>query len=174
MIRPALLWPLLLAAGSLTTVVGAGRVRAAEARLDSASMRLELATQKARELADLSGKQQRVATRERPRQDVLALLNSVMAEAGVPSSSFRSLEVEADVAVRLGTGAEAGRYRRQSLSLLLEKLSPAQLGTFLEIWQGRQGLWIPTRFELTHVSDPRGPQNLYSARILVTATYLDS
>ncbi|MEE8468531.1 MAG: hypothetical protein V3T22_08755 [Planctomycetota bacterium] len=174
MIRPALFWPLLLAAGSLTTVIGAGRVRAAEARLHSAAMRLEQATQKAHELAYLSAKQERVGTRERPRQDVLALLNSVMAEAGVASSSFRSLEVEADVAVRLGTGAETGRYRRQSLSLVLERLSPAQLGAFLEIWQARQGLWIPTRFELTHVRDPRGPQNLYSARILVTATYLDN
>ena len=174
MIRPVLFWPLLLAAGSLMTVVGAGRVRSAEARLDSAVMRLELTTQKAQELAVLVGKQERVGTRERPRQDVLALLNSVTAEAGVPSSSFRSLDVEADVAVRLAGGGEIGRYRRQSLSLVLEKLSPAQLGTFLEIWQSRQGLWIPERFELTHVSDPRGPQNLYSARILVTATYLDS
>lgn len=174
MIRPALFWPLLLAAGSLTTVIGAGRVRAAEARLGSAAMRLERATQKAREFFDLSGKQERVGIRERPTQDVLALLNSVMAQAGIPSSSFRSLDVEADVAVRIGTGGETGRYRRQSLSLVLEKLSPVQLGAFLEVWRARQGLWIPTRFELTHVRDPREPQNLYSARILVTATYLDS
>jgi len=137
-------------------------------------MRLEQVAHKTRELADLSGKQERIGTQERPRQDVLALLNSVMAEAGVPSASFRSLDVEADVAVRIGTGAEAGRYRRQSLSLVLERLSPAQLGAFLEIWRARQRLWIPTRLELTHVRDPRAPQNLYSARILVTATYLDS
>ena len=171
-LRPILAWPLGVLLGALVLAVGTRRLDAAERALDGSRQRLHKARGQALELSRLSSRQERVAVQERPRQDVIALVNSVLAECGIPSTSFQRLDVESDVAVTTADGPAPGRYRRQSLTLVLQRLTTRQLGAFLAEWRDRQAVWTPTRLELTHVREARSSGDLYTASILITATYL--
>lgn len=172
MIRPTLTWVLLLTTCSLATALCAQRLRSADAAATSGAARLATARAQVEELTALAARAERVALDERPKQDVLASINGVLATCGIPSRSFRSLDVESDVSSSRAAPGAPERYRRQSLSLLLADLRPAQLGEFLAEWAGREAVWTPTRLELTHSRTAPQPGN-YAARILLTATYLD-
>ena len=145
---------------------------AANAAADAREAVLALATQDLAHLVELRARRDVVAAARRPPQDVIALVNATLREAGVPADRFKNLEPENDVPT--GTG-----LRRQTLRLQLEQVTVPQLGQFLAAWRSGQSLWTPTSLELTH--RPAGPEaggdpaaaDRFDARMVVAATYVD-
>lgn len=106
----------------------------------------------------------------RPDQDVIARVNSVLAEAGIPSDRFGGLRPESDAALPSSTQG-VSIYRRQSVRVTLNDLSVQQIGQFLSRWISNQPLWVPTRIELTHSGDSKNPAN-YAVSMILSATYV--
>jgi hypothetical protein len=153
---------------------GAYRLRRAQTALEEADLELANAAAQAAELARLRQSRERVSPRERPKQDVIALMNGVMAEAGIPSERLKNLENESSESFSSSaSGASSpGRYRRQSVSVNFEQLAPEHIGKLLLELRHRQGVWTPTRLELSHARTQPDSGNLYSLRLLISATYL--
>jgi hypothetical protein len=154
----------------LGVFIASGATRLAQARNETAStLGLLPETQnQAHEILSLRNQQERVALNERPQQDVIALINSVLAQAGIPADRFKNLERESDESILPGGG---GRYRRQSVNVTLERLTPLEVGTFLQELR-RQKVWVPARIELSHVRDQAQPALLYNLRLSISATYV--
>jgi hypothetical protein len=171
MLRPA--YAALLAGGLLALAWSWGgmRVGAAQQRASAAQQRLEDVTSKAERILALRALEQRVATSERPQQDVISRINGTLAEVGIATSKLTRLEMESDLALPTHDAASAGTYRQQALRFGIERVTVEQAGAFLAAWRQEQRLWLPTRIELSHV---RGavPPDLYDVGVQVTATYL--
>lgn len=120
------------------------------------------------EIHELRSQQQRVEHRQRPEEHVLAQVNAVLADAGIPSRRLQSLRPEADVALP-GTD---GAYRRQSVQLSFQDLTLMDLGRFLVRWRDSQHIWTPQRIELTKRQGARSSDDAYDATILISAIYL--
>ena len=117
--------------------------------------------------------QERVAERKRPEQDVIARINTVLDEAGLPARHFSSVRPESDSAMPgQGTEGTGGTYRRQTLRVSLQDLTVRELGAFLSHWQSAQPLWTPSRIEINHARANRAETDRYDAVILITATYV--
>lgn len=147
------------------------RLARAEERAASAGARLDLARAQAAEIRDLRGRRERVESRERPKQDVIAQLNAALAEVGIRSDALTELEPLSDAAVAR-PGERTTAYRRQSVSATLEGLTARQIGAFLGEWRTSQPAWVPTRVELYHVKNQPEPALLYSARLVLTAVHV--
>jgi len=117
------------------------------------------------ELAELRSQREVVAAAKRPTNDVIAQVNAVLRDAGIPSARLKALEPEADVTL-------AGRYRSQTLRFALERLSLPEIGSLLSIWRAAETVWIPRSIELTHATSPDGSSLGYDTRIVIAATYL--
>lgn len=154
-----------LAAGVFVAALrGSALARAHE---DSASEEaaLEKTTADLREWAALKVEREIVAEKKRPTQDVIAQVNAVLRDAGIPTQRLKNLEPEADVPV-------AGRYRTQTLRLSLEKLSLHDIGAFLAAWRAAKSVWTPRSIELSQVALPDGSSAGLDVRVLISATYL--
>jgi len=162
---------LAMAAG--TAALAGSSYRMAQARASSDRVRAELveAKRQVEELVQLRGQRERVATKARPEQDVIALVNAVLAEADLPSDRLKNLAPESNEHLT-PSGTVGGRYRRQSVSLNLEALSPDQIGKFLDQLRRQESLWTATRLELNHVRNQPDPAELYNLRVSMSATYL--
>lgn len=151
------------------------RLASADRARDAAMAQLLEVRRDAQEVIDLRAASQRVNARERPAQDVIAMVNAAMAEAGIPNAQFKGLSPEADVALapRNGPNVTPAGYRRQSLRLSLAGLSVADLGRFLAAWRQSQQIWTVTRLELTHQRSPEPVGgDAYDVTIILAATYI--
>ncbi len=118
-------------------------------------------------------REERIALQERPREDVIALVNAALAEAGLPARHFSDLRNESDSALPQ-TGNDANfAYRTQSLSLTLREMRPADLGGFLAAWEQTQSAWIVTRITLTHPTRSRRDDDRFDITLIVTALYVE-
>lgn len=176
--RPFILLALVLAACCLAVAWSAQRWLSARAGRQAVTASLEALVRDAQEVLDLSAKQERIAARERPTQDVIAQVNSVLAEVGIPTGGteghFKSLTPESDSLVTAAAANVKGpRYKKQSLRLTLDDLSMDQVGSFLLHWRQAQEVWMPSRIELTHVRGQNNNQSdRYQASILLSALYI--
>jgi len=118
-----------------------------------------------REWEDLKAQREVVAAAKRPTQDVIAQVNAILRDAGVPTERLKSLEPESDVPL-------AGRYRTQTLRLALERLALRDVGSFLAAWRHAGTVWTPRSIELTQVAAPDGSCLGVDARVVIAATYL--
>jgi hypothetical protein len=169
-IRGELLLLLLIAIGLLGAANGVRRLRQERAGTQAANALLAATRTKALEVESLRGLQARVATRQRPAQDVIAQVNAILADAGLGTDAFKALVADTDAPVD-GLAGRTG-YRHQSLSLSLEDLRPIEVGRFLDELRRRQKVWIPSRLELFHRRTPRLAADGYDVQMLLTATYL--
>jgi hypothetical protein len=165
----------------LPVAISARRLVKAERSLDAANTILLQTARECHEMQELRTQSQTVESRQRPAQDVIAQVNAILGDVGIPLRHFNSLTPEAEA-----TAASAGiqgnaRLLQQSVRLALQDLSPDQIGAFLVRWQSTQKIWMPTRIELTHVrggnnapvgSGGEAAGNRYDATILFTALYL--
>ena len=156
-----------LAALCVPIVVSASRLSDARTQHDTALTAQQRVINEAQQIIRLRSKQQRIAEHKRPEQDVIARVNTTLAEAGIPPERFGGLRPDSDAAL------PNTAYRRQSVRITLDELSIIELGAFLDQWSQSQQLWTPTRIELTHArSRPGSDRYRYDAAILITATYL--
>ena len=173
--RSAILLLLVLAAAMLILVINSRRLTAAENELDAARKSLNAAMTDAREILQLRAQRQRIAHAEHPTQDVIARINSVIAEAGLPSRCFKSLTPSSNTVINNAGGSASDgtiKYRRQSLRLSLEDLEPPELGRFLTRWRSTQPLWTITSIELAHQRSRNRTDGRYDITIILTALYV--
>ena len=154
-----------LAALCVPIVISASRLSDATMQLDAALTAQQRVINEAQQIIRLRTKQQRIAEHKRPEQDVIARVNTTLAEAGIPPERFGELRPESDAAL------PNTAYRRQSVRITLDELSIIELGAFLNQWSQSQQLWTPTRLELSHARS-KIDEDRYNIVILITATYL--
>ena len=118
-----------------------------------------------RELAALRDEREVVAAQKRPTQDVIAQVNAVLRDAGLPTTRLKDLQPEADQPL-------SGRYRSQTIRLSLDHLSIEDVGALLAAWRAARTVWTPRAIELTHVAQADGMDGGFDARVVVAATYL--
>lgn len=104
---------------------------------------------------------------EKPQNDVIALVNEVMATAGVPACHFAGLQPEGEG--RRLPGAEA--LFQQTVRLTLNDVALPDLGEFLAGLVTAQSLWTPTSLELVHTRQKDGPQDVYDVQVVLAALY---
>jgi hypothetical protein len=153
--------------------LSAKKLGAAQAQLQAAQSALQRLSREAQEVLELRGREQRVELRQRPQQDVIAQVNAVLAEVGIPSRNLRSLSPESDSQV--ASAATTTKLKRQSLRLVLENLSLQEIGGFLIKWRSSQQIWTTTRIELTHIRGQEQDANddHYDATLVISALYVE-
>ncbi|MCH8151421.1 MAG: hypothetical protein IH830_03495 [Planctomycetes bacterium] len=165
-LRPVLVVALLLAALTLPVFGSARRLGGVRTHLQAARVSLIRTESDAQRILELRAKQQRIAEHKRPQQDVIARVNTVLAESGIPLDRFGGLVPESDSAL-----PGAGTYRRQSVRMTLNGLTIPRLGAFLAQWSDSQHLWTPTRIELARARNHNDPAR-YDVNIVIGATYI--
>ncbi|MCC7389640.1 MAG: hypothetical protein IT431_12825 [Phycisphaerales bacterium] len=153
-----------LASALLAVALGAGRLRAADARADAAAAILTQVRVDAGRVLHLRARDQTVAPAAQPQQDVFRRVNETLAAAGLPQVAVRSVTPAGDRALE---HPGAPPRRAQSVRIALGPITPAELGAFLERWHAEQPLWTITAIDLTA---PR--QGAYQAAISASAVYL--
>ena len=146
-------------------VVSASRLNDAQRQLNATLTAQQRLINEAQQIIRLRSKQQRIAEHKRPEQDVIARVNTTLAEAGILPERFGGLRPESDTAL------PNTAYRRQSVRITLDELSIIELGAFLDQWSESQPLWTPTRLELSHTRS-KIDEDRYNIVILITTTYL--
>jgi hypothetical protein len=111
-----------------------------------------------------------IADRKRPQEHVIALVNHVLAEAGLPGRTLQSVQPEADGA--LTSGRDGPEYRRQSVRLSFQALSLTELGAFLIQWRRHAGIWTPSRIELTKHRSRADDDDRYDVTVVISAIYV--
>ena len=158
------------AASLLAVTISAKRFQNAKEGAAAALEAKESVERDAAAILALRQQKARVELRERPKQDVIAQVNAVLADAGIPSDRFQGLEREGDEAV--GDATSATRTRRQSLRLTLDRISPADLGAFLGKWRAAQPAWTVSRVELLHERKDAADSNRFTVHLLLASTYI--
>lgn len=169
-VRASLVCALAVAGSTCVIAVQAHRLSVARQRHDAAISTLEQLQGDASKVIELRAKRDFVAPRERPRADVLALVNAAMVDAGIPTNRLQGIAEGVDTPVTNTRGSDWA-LRRQSLAISFEGLAPAQIGLFLERWDRVQNQWSAGRLELTHRRDP-SQRDLYDLRLHISAVYL--
>ena len=153
-------------------VLCAHRYQASKKALEEATQDLESAASSIQEVLDLRAAQQVVGIQQRPTQDVIAQVNSVLADVGIPSNQLRSLTPESNGLVNQSGDAPGPKLKRQLLRLNLENVSVGELGGFLDQWRTVQSMWTVSRIELTHVRDQNPANSRFDVNLLISAVYL--
>ena len=161
---------LLIAAALCLIAAQLRRVSVARQQHESVTVALAQLQRDAERVIELRTKRDVIAWRERPKTDVLALVNAALVDAGIPADRLQGIGEGVDTAVASPQGAEPA-LRRQSLAISLERLTPVQVGRFLERWESVQDQWSSGRLELTHRRDQNEPE-LYELRLHISAVYL--
>ncbi|MEW6741423.1 MAG: hypothetical protein AB1486_01585 [Planctomycetota bacterium] len=177
--HPSLCILLPIALVALVLAQGERRYASVRRQLEAAASTLRQTRQQAAEVMSLRQREERVSLRERPRQDVIALVNEVLAEAGIPSGRLTGIEPESDVALGGSAGGKSP-YRQQTLALELERLTLPEVGRFLALLRERQKMWSVTRIELSREGRLAAGQgaatepSLLGMRLLLSAVYVSS
>jgi hypothetical protein len=168
MTKAVVLGVAILAVLALPIVISAKRLTAANHQWQKTHNELASAGHSAARVMELRSQQQTVAEQKRPDQDVIARINAVLAEAGIPTSSLAGVTPESD------TELAGGKFLRcQSIRISLKELTVQQIGDLLAYWTERQPLWVPTRIELVHVKTADEQHaGLYAMNVLLSATYV--
>lgn len=101
---------------------------------------------------------------QRPTADVIALVNRVLTQAGIPTTRFAGCTPEGDAAMSGST-----ELRRQSVRLSLQALALADLGTFLATWRAENTVWTPVSIEINHGADEKA--QTFDAQVVLAAVY---
>jgi len=168
--RPSLIIMLALTGALCVIAMQAHRVRAARQRHEAAIAAFEDLRRDASKVIELRASRDVVAWRERPKADVLALVNAALVDAGIPADRLQGIGEGVDSPVTTAQGSELS-LRRQSLAISLERLTPVQIGRFLERWESIQSQWSAGRLELSHRRD-QNEFELYDLRLHISAVYL--
>jgi|GEM_PF-2136549 len=165
--RSTTLLTALVIASAAWTITEASRWSGASGNLRDAESRLEQVTADAETVVRLRASRQTVAMTVRPREDVLGLVNTVLADAGVPSNRLRDVAPES---VRSEPAGDGG-YRRQGMALTLSPLEPFELGRFLKTWQDTDTVWRVNGVELQHAAG-QDTDPSYAVRVRLVANYV--
>ena len=156
-----------LACGLFVVVLRVNALAAAREDVARELQSLEQTASDLREWSELKTQREVVSAAKRPTQDVIAQVNAVLRDAGVPTERLKGLEPESDVAL-------AGRYRTQTIRLALEGVTLREVGSFLAAWRAAKTVWTPRSIELTQVVDKDGASSGLDARLVIAATYLSN
>jgi hypothetical protein len=145
---------------------GVTRTRLATEHVEARDRALRQAADEAQQILTLRSRAERVSARQRPTEDVIALVNRTLAETGAPSRRLTDLEQESDVVIDAGPPT----LRRQTVRCTLQPVTLDELGRFLALWTRDQPLWTPVRIELSH--DQRESDAVFTCRLALAAAYV--
>ncbi len=160
--RTILFMLIVCCAAALIATLRLRALRDAHHALDAAQQSLDVARDQVRELIRLRDATEKVALNERPPNDIIARINTTLADVGLPAETFRQLDPVSTTSNTRTQSATSPQYQTQSARILLSDLEPPELGRFLDRWRTSQPLWTITRIELTHPpprNSPRNPRN---------------
>lgn len=169
-IRPPVLIGLGCAAMFLVIAIGLRHLSLARQRYEASIESLRQLQGDAAEVMRLRSQREVVAWRQRPTTDVLAQVNAALIEAGIPTARLQGIGEGVDTPL-MTSGDSKASLHRQSLTITLESLSPAQIGTFLDRWLAIADQWTAGRLELTHRRDDK-QSDLYDLRLYIGAVYI--
>ncbi len=161
---------ILVAAASSVALFGLAWSRASDAvsRANAAALRLASVREDADEVRHLRAREERIAVSERPSHDVIARVGGSLAEVGLPESRLKSVTPVSD----RGAAGSGSAHRVQSVRIVLEPMTLAELGPLLRIWRREHSLWTTSGVELNTASRGRDPEEAYRVTITVSAVYL--
>jgi hypothetical protein len=151
-------------------VINAKRLSAVQTQLDAAGTTFGQTKRDASRILELRSKQQTIAERKRPDQDLIARVNAVLGDAGIPVDRFGGLRPESDAALP-ASASESILCRRQTIRVSLNELTLSQIGEFVSRWSATHPLWILSRIELTHSRSEKN-SNRYNVSLLLSAIYV--
>jgi hypothetical protein len=122
----------------MTSSRAAGAALAAEAALNDVAVQ-------ARELGRLRAERAVVEERPRPEPDLVARLESQLQAAGIAPRAMAQLNSGAPSPL----GRESG-YRRRTVGVTIEGVSPEQAARFLLNWRAAEPLWSVRSVRLQH------------------------
>ena len=161
-----------LLASVLPATYAGHRFSDAQRQLHASEGRFAAALQQIERIESLRAQTQRIELRARPTEDVLTIVNSLLAESGIPSQHLRSFTSEGESALEPSSRhGSAIPLRRQSMRLSLQGITTPQLGRFLNTWRRTQQIWLPTRLELVH-STSREANDRYDVAVVISAVYI--
>jgi hypothetical protein len=164
-----LLAGLLLVAG-VTVAMAGHRLVAAGRRVGGARDDWFRTHATAQEILSLRARAERIAPSPRPERDIIARVNSILADLGMPGSRhFGGLAAD-DRSEASAPGLSA--FRRQTLRLSLRDVSPLQLGRFLAAWRRDEPLLKPVRIEIAHRREDASETNRYEVSLALAAIHL--
>lgn len=127
----------------------------------------------ASQLLALRGQRERASLNERPRQDLIARVNSTMSATGIPGRALSGVTTEADgPLLTAATRGDAPSLRTQAMRVAFKAIEPRQLGLFLEHWRSNETLWTPTTIELTRSPSKDPAQERFDASLVLAVIYV--
>lgn len=173
-LRPVTIILLAAALAGLVVTAQARVWRQTTERFESARSVLAITALHAQEMMELTSTRQQISRGQRPTADVIALVNSVLAEAGIPNRHLKGLTPESDGILPTSSGISTQALGKQTLRLTLQQLTLPDLGAFLAQWNASGNLWTPTHIELTHRRGGSAPtdQDQYDITLRISAIYL--
>jgi len=166
-------WTLAIVAGCLAAIWwSVTRWHRAETEADRAERLHQAIAADVGEVTRLEASRETVSLQERPPQDVIALVNAVLAEVGLRELHLKRLTAESDAALPRQAGDSGPEFRRQSVRLVLQGMTMPELGQFLARWRTQHPVWTPARLELAHPQGRRVRDGEYEVTIVLSAAYV--
>ncbi len=164
-------WSLVPLAASLAVVViliALARVREARTQAEESDATHARLVQEAAELRDLQANADGPSLGQRPAQDTLAQISSIMDAAGLSPGRIKDLASESDGPL---PGSNRTSERLQTMRLTLESVRPSELAMLLDRWRTPRNPWVITRLELSHAGPPDDQSDQYNAKLIIAAPY---
>ena len=172
--RAPALFMFVVAASLAGSAISAARLSVARAREQAAGERAPAVAADLAEVINLRARQEQIAAGQRPKEDVYAEFAAALSEAGLPSGCLRDLSPDGDKALETGSTTAGPRLRVQSVRLTIEPVTLVQLGNLLASWRAKQPVWRTSSIELSAPTGADRPEGAYTARLVLSATYLGS
>lgn len=148
----------------LPIAVSSYRLSRAHTQLNNLQNQYNTVQQEVSEIYSLQNSNQQIAWGQRPTEDVLAQVNTALAESGIPAKHLRGIGEETDVALPSmqhtsgNNSSQIESLRRQTLTITLTDMNMAQLGEYFNHWHTIQDLWTINRIEMNHQQKQQQPQ----------------
>jgi hypothetical protein len=127
----------------------------------------------ASQLLALRGRRERASLNERPRQDLIARVNTTMSATGISARALSGVTTDADGPLLTAANrGEVPSLRSQAMRVAFKAIEPRQLGLFLEHWRSNQALWTPTAIELTRFPSKDPAQERFDASLVLSVIYV--
>ena len=172
-LHPVVVLALLASLAALLVAVQTKRLADARHQYDSRRADLDRVVEESREIVRLRNEGEKVSLRERPANDVLAQVNAILVESGIPTSRLTEFRPESDMPLPdVARGPNDPLWHRQSIVLHFNELTMTDLGSFLSRFGGTQELWSPTRIEIIQPREPaRQKAGQYQVHVVISAIY---
>ncbi|MCB9844654.1 MAG: hypothetical protein H6811_01525 [Phycisphaeraceae bacterium] len=164
--RTLLLWTLVGLAVAVGMLVLWTREARSRRGLHLLQATLDSVERDTHELELLRARKDHIGVGQRPREDLLAAINSGLGTLGVSGRTLMSLQPDSAGAPR----DDAPGLRWECMRATFEPITLPDLGRFLEVWRRDQPLWAVSRIQLA--PSRRGSESL-AVQLWLSGAYVE-